>query len=300
MSILCIGQATYDITIPTQDSIVENQKYRIEISAIQCAGGPATNAAYLTALWGANTFLSTSIGKDAYGKNILDELSNVGVDVSLVAQKDELETPFSFILSNLQNGNRTIFNCPHKGLNGVLDLPKEAPSVILVDGHELKSSIKAIEHFTNSISILDAGTCRETTLTLAKMVDYLVCSEDFANQYTNDKIDIKDFENAKKIYAKLQELCPNNVVITLGDKGLLYLENGEVTHMKAYKAKAIDTTGAGDIFHGAFAYCIDQKYSLKDALELSSAASSVSVETMGGQFSIPTLEVAQKRRTEWQ
>jgi sulfofructose kinase len=50
----------------------------------------------------------------------------------------------------------------------------------------------------------------------------------------------------------------------------------------------VDTTGAGDIFHGAFTYCIHKSYPLQDALIIASATSAISVQTLGGQTSIPT------------
>ena len=60
--------------------------------------------------------------------------------------------------------------------------------------------------------------------------------------------------------------------------------------MKAFECKPLDTTGAGDIFHGAFAYCLAKDYTLEESLKISSMASAISVETMGGQVSIPSLE----------
>ena len=52
MAIMCIGQSAYDILVPMQDSIIENQKYRIT-DKVECGGGPALNSAYLCSLWGA-------------------------------------------------------------------------------------------------------------------------------------------------------------------------------------------------------------------------------------------------------
>ena len=78
------------------------------------------------------------------------------------------------------------------------------------------------------------------------------------------------------------------ITVTLGELGLLYEDGESIKHLPAYPAKAVDTTGAGDIFHGAFAYCMDKKYSLLDALKIASMASSISVRSMGAQLSIPS------------
>ena len=71
--------------------------------------------------------------------------------------------------------------------------------------------------------------------------------------------------------------------------GLLYRRDGKITLMPAFKVKAVDTNGAGDIFHGAFAYAIKQQLDFYDVLKISSMASAISVQTLGAQSSIPQL-----------
>ena len=129
---------------------------------------------------------------------------------------------------------------------------------------------------------------------VAEHADYLVCSEDFARQYTAEGIDLEDWEACKRIFQKVKEINHKTAVITLGDKGLLYEEDGELRRLPAYPVKALDTTGAGDIFHGAFACGLYQRLPLLDNLRQSSAASAISVQTMGGQISIPELKTVQQ------
>ena len=69
MSIICIGQCAYDLTFPIQEPLIENQKYRI-MEPFSCIGAPAANAAYLCALWNAETVLISRCGKDFYGAEI--------------------------------------------------------------------------------------------------------------------------------------------------------------------------------------------------------------------------------------
>ena len=91
------------------------------------------------------------------------------------------------------------------------------------------------------------------------------------------------------MYERLHELNPHPIV-TLGERGCLYEENGEIHHLSAFPAIAIDTNGAGDIFHGAFVYALSHKYNLREALRLASMTSSISVTRRGGSLSIPTLD----------
>lgn len=288
MSILCIGQTAYDITLPMNESIVENQKYRI-FDKLECLGGPAANAAYLCAKWDAPTMLMSRIANDTYGNKIIKDFQDIGLNCDYIVQPNNFHTPLSIIINNQKNGNRTILNNP-----GILEdiefkFPKDV-EVILMDGHELASSLKAMERYPDAISILDAGTCRDNTMTLGRVVDYLVCSQDFARQYANFEFDPINKEDQIKIMKELKKLNHKHVVITLGEKGLLYEVDGEVKHLDAYQVKTIDTTGAGDIFHGAFAYAMYRKYELLDALKIASMTSAISVGKIGGQTSIPDLQ----------
>lgn len=293
MGIVCVGQSAFDITVPIQEPVIDNRKYRIQ-TEVRCAGGPALNAACLCALWGVPVQLVSRIGRDNYGRQLREILKNYGVQTDYLIPDEEIRTPYSYIFVNTENGNRTIFNRPavfsdisyqEEGLN---------PDVILSDGHEDQISIELIQKYPEAVSVIDAGSCRETTMHVAEHVDYLVCSEDFARQYTAEAVNLENWESCKRIFQKIKAINRKTAVITLGDKGLLYEENGELQRLSAYRVKAADTTGAGDIFHGAFAYGLYQGLSLLENLRQSSAASAISVQTLGGQSSIPELKTVQK------
>ena len=208
---------------------------------------------------------------------------------------DKISTPYSFILCNQENGNRTLFNFLGEKSGLDFTLPDEKIDVILSDGHEPEVSIAAIKKYPDAISVVDAGTYRESTYQVAREVDYIVCSEDFARQYTGKSVNLENWEECKEIFHEVKKINNKEVVITLGEKGLLYNMDGDLIHLDAYKVKAIDTNGAGDIFHGAFAYGIEKKLELIDVLKKSSMASAISVQSMGGQISIPTLTEVEKQ-----
>lgn len=287
-TIFCIGQSAYDITIPLEGAICENQKYRITKKK-ECGGGPAFNAAYLCAMWGEKVELISRLGNDTYGKRLLEIASQAGIGTNYLIKDDKIETPHSYIFSNQKNGSRTLFNFPGEKQDVKYTYPDEKVSVILSDGHEPDISVEAIRYYKNAISIVDAGTCRESTMQVAKEVDYLVCSEDFARQYTGVAINLDDTQKTCQIFEEVEKINHKHAVVTLGEKGLLYRRDGKITHMPAFKVKAIDTNGAGDIFHGAFAYGMHKKLDFYDVLKISSMASAISVQTLGAQSSIPQL-----------
>lgn len=287
MNVCCIGQSVYDMTYPIHDDIIENTKYRVT-EKFECMGGPATNAAYLNAMWGNKTSLIARLGNDLYGKKIISGLENIGVNTEYIRTCGQ-DTSVSAVISNLSNGKRTIFNCPANKEDIEFDYPK-AVDVILVDGHELKASLEVLELFPKAKSVIDAGTYKPELTHLISKVDYLICSEDFAYQYTDIRFNPSNKDLAKEVFDRLRNLNDKQIVVTMGEKGLLYEKDGNIHHIPAFKCKPVDTTGAGDIFHGAFAYCLAKNYSLEESLRISSMTSAISVETMGGQISIPSLE----------
>lgn len=293
MSILCIGQAVYDITFPLEAPLLENQKYRIP-DRYECIGAPAANAACLCASWKSDTSLIARIGNDLFGQKIHQTLKTVGVNTSLIQIEEEQPTSISCIIVNKQNGHRTILNSPLKEDPLPIAWPAEAPDVILVDGHELKAAEAALKHYPNSLSVIDAGTFKPELIDLIKNIDYLVCSEDFAFQYSGLKIELENQENQEELFCRLEKLNAKNIVVTIGDRGCLFKENHVIHHFPAFSVNVIDTTGAGDIFHGAFAFGLEKGYPLKKVIQLASAASAVSVGKIGGQTSIPSLKTVEE------
>ena len=291
-NVCCIGQSVYDITYPINEDISENRKYRVT-EKFECMGGPATNAAYLNAKWGNKTYLISRVGNDLYGQKIISGLKDIGVSTKFMKICNQ-DTSVSAVISNLNNGKRTIFNCPSNKEDISFEYPQNI-DVILVDGHELKASLDALKLFPKAKSLMDAGSYKPELKELISKVDYLICSEYFAKQYTNLEICLDDNESINMIFKKLKRLNKKQIVVTMGERGLIYEKDGVINHMDAFECKPIDTTGAGDIFHGAFAYCISKDYTLEESLKISSMTSAISVESIGGQVSIPSLEKVVER-----
>ena len=141
-------------------------------------------------------------------------------------------------------------------------------------------------------SVLDAGSVRDSTLILAKQVDYLVCSEVFAGSFCQSPIRLDDVDGLRQQMAALRAVAPY-VAVTLGEQGLVYEEGSHVYHLPAHTVDSVDTLGAGDIFHGSFTYAIHEKMDFADALRLASATAALSVTKVGGMSSIPELSQVQ-------
>lgn len=295
MKALCVGHATYDITLPTNKFPVENKKIRIK-KQVACGGGPACNASYLLAKWGIDTTFAGIVGDDYYGNNIISELEKVGVNTKYVEKNKDIQTDSSYIIANLSSGSRTIITSKEQTiakLSKNIDLKAD---ILLVDGEHYLSAKEALDNNPNAISILDAGRVNDEVCALGKMVTYLICSKDFAEEFTNTKIDVSNFEALVTAYETLKINFKTNIIITL-DKDGSFTKIDDYEIIPSLREEVLDSTGAGDIFHGAFAYFISNGYSLRKTIELSSITSAISVTRMGGRYSIPELsEVLEKEQ----
>jgi sugar/nucleoside kinase (ribokinase family) len=307
IEILCIGITSYDIFFPMDGFPEENRKYKSDIFQ-EAGGGPAATAAYLLGSWGAATGFAGSIGGDGYGEKLTRDFDEAGVDYTLAEVRENYHTPLSWIINNRRNGSRTILNRRDENDRMDPDLfrlrveEKNAasgtghtagsggriePRFILFDSHELDISLTALELFPDAVTVIDAGSRREGSERLAPRVNHIICSESFAQGMAGlERIESDDEMCA--CVRKLREINPRPGAVTLGGRGaLMWDEEGSTYALGAYEVEAVDTTGAGDIFHGAFVYAMYRGDGFRDAMVFASAAAALSAEKPGGRESIP-------------
>lgn len=297
MKILCVGLSAYDITYPLESYIKENTKNRTK-TRIECGGGSANNAAYLLGKWNEEVYYAGVVGNDNYGKLIIKELESVNVNTSYMQTKN-MTTIVSNIIANITDGTRTVLTyCPDNTQIEDLDLDFE-PDILLMDGHEYEASMQLLDKYPNIISILDADRYNEEVISLAKKVKYLICSKQFAENIANEKIDFNNSRTILSIFNKLKEQFDTNIIITLESKGSLYEIEGRIKIMPSLKVKSIDSTGAGDFFHGAFAYAIANKYTYENAIKFANITGALSVTKIGSKNSVPSIEKVEKIYDEY-
>ena len=288
MKVICVGHSTFDITIPMNEYPKENVKYRLN-HHIECGGGPASNAAYLLAKWGMDTTMVSAVGNDYYGDCIIDEFNKIGVNTNYIEKHENHRTTSSYIIANMSNGTRTVLSSKDEAILKLNQDINIKADVIEIDGEHPTTAHEILDNNPNAISILDAGRYNDNTRELGKKVTYLVCSKEFAEDFSNKKIDVKNIELLKEILKEMREYFKTTVVITLESTGSFTMIDGEYQIIPSVKVKALDSTGAGDIFHGAFTYFIANNYSLKDTIRYSSITSAISVTRIGSRYSIPML-----------
>jgi ribokinase len=132
--------------------------------------------------------------------------------------------------------------------------------------------------------VMDAGTLREGYRELVSMVDVLIASERFGSALvgTDKPVD--------KALEALSQWGPKEVVITLGPKGSIGWSGGERASQKAFPIDAVDTTGAGDVYHGAYIYGLLRGWNMAECMRFASAVSALKCMEIGARKGIPTLE----------
>lgn len=278
--VLCVGHACYDLVFSVPTHPAENEKM-FASDLISCGGGPAANAAVAVALLGLQSVFAGYLGNDIYGDKHYQEFVDAGVCTEFIVRGD-FPTPLSTVLVK-PDGQRALIN--YKGdtkqrLASEMDFSTIRPKVALFDGHEPYLSMAFAKHAraTGIPTVLDAGSLHDGTLALISQVDYVVCSEKFAQQFTG---------NPEKTLARLGRVAPV-VVITLGEKGLIWQHGTRQGSLPAFPVTAMDSTGAGDAFHGAFAAALALGMDWDEILRYASAAGAYCCTQMGARPGLPT------------
>ena len=281
IDVLCVGHASYDLIFSVEQHPNADEKIFAN-DLIACGGGPAANAAVQVANLGCSSAFAGYLGRDLYGEQHLQELIQHGVNTDLMI-RGESPTPLSSIIVK-PDGKRALIN--YKGdtktLNvDAIDFSHTNAKVILFDGHEPHISVPLAETAKQQgiPMVLDAGSVHQGTVALMGLVDYLVCSEKFAIQLKGD---------VQTALTELAKIAPF-VVITLGENGLIWQHGTEQGKLPALNINAIDSTGAGDAFHGAFAAAIAQGFTWLDSLRYASVAGSLCCTKLGARCGLATL-----------
>lgn len=280
LDVLCVGHASYDITMATARHPHPDEKMLADSMQLS-GGGPAANAAVCVARLGGKAGFCGYLGHDLFGEAHLSELAAEGVDTALIV-RGRHPSPLSQILAK-PDGSRSVVNfkadTPFLSAHAItIPLP---PKTILFDGHEplLSERLCQWAKAHNIITVLDAGSLHQGTRDLAGAVDYLVASEKFACQFSGTG----GLHIALQVMAE-QAAC---VIITRGENGLIWSRNKQTGAMDAFTVKTTDSTGAGDAFHGAFAYGLSLNMAWHALLRYASAAGALACTRLGARPPLP-------------
>jgi sulfofructose kinase len=257
-------------------------------------GGPVATALVALARWGLSCYFAGTRGDDLFGMMIEDSLQKEGIDTGGIVTRAGFSSQFAFIAAEAGHGRRTIFwqrptGPPIRPEEVNLDMVRKS-RIFHTDGLFAEASIYAAEAAKEAgiPVVVDAGTLREGMLELASLSDYFITSETFARQFSESD----DPADACK---RLSELGPRLVAVTMGHEGYVAIFDGKIMKKEAYTVDAIDTTGCGDVFHGAFIYGLVMEWDLEKSLDFAAWAAAMVSMKMGGRAGIPTAAEMRKK-----
>ncbi|HZW99116.1 MAG TPA: PfkB family carbohydrate kinase [Trueperaceae bacterium] len=283
--VLCVGLTTID-HIWRVDEFPPRRSRTQASDHVTSGGGPAATAAVTAARLGADTALWTLVGTDVAGDRALTELAAHGVDLTVSERLRGGRTAVSGVIVNA-DGERYIFPFFGDALRDVGGEDVELAQVerfqaVLVDMRLPQLTTAVLEAATRAgvPTVSDVSAARYWEL--AGGVDHLIASQECAAE-------VLGRDDPGAALAALRHREGQVVGITLGERGLLLEVDRTAVVVPAFAVAAVDTTGAGDVFHGAYAYGLARGLRPVRAAELASATAALACTGMGRE-AIPDLE----------
>jgi sulfofructose kinase len=251
-------------------------------------GGPVATALVALSRLGIQCKFHGILGGDDAGEKIRRSLADEGVDVSMLIARPGATSQIAFIVVEKETARRTIFWRRPSG--GPLE-PDElggdflaGSHFLLLDGLMAQSALCAAEK-AKALGIpvmLDAGRLRSGMMDLVRLSDYLVASEEFAK-------DSGWAVEAAVLLKKRERLGVRALTVTLGAQGSVTACGHGFFKTPAFRVEAVDTTGAGDVFHGGYIYGLLQGWEMAETVRFASAVAALKCRKIGGRGGIPSL-----------
>ncbi len=260
-------------------------------------GGQVATAMVALSRWGVKTKYIGKVGEDELGQFSLHSIRQGGVDTSSMMIEPDATNQFAMILVDGSTGERTIlWNRDERLMYREGELRKEEVcngKILHLDGHDIRAALQCARWAKEEgiPTVIDLDKVEPLTSALVKEIDFVITSSRFPMMFTG-------ISDQKKALLKLQEFTTGFLCSTLGDDGAMALVNGDFLHIEGFKVDAIDTTGAGDVFHGGFIYGLLQNWDVVEILRFANAVAALKCQELGGRKGIPTLEKVQRFLSE--
>lgn len=266
----------------------------------RCFGGKGANQAVTAARMGACVTMVARVGADPFGSQAVQNLTDHGIDVAHVLTDEHRPTGLASIAVD-ETGVNTIIvvGGANEGLSPE-DVRRATPGIteatVLVG--QLETPIDAtLEAFrlakdAGMMTVLNPAPAAALPPELLQRTDLLVPNESELEMLTGRVI--RGVEDAKAAARQLLAWGPRTVVTTLGDRGALVVEPESTEYIRAIRVKAIDTSGAGDVFIGTLAAMLAEERDLAESVRWANAAAALSVTRHGTQTSCPRRDEVQR------
>jgi sulfofructose kinase len=276
--VLCIGIATLDYVYGVEEMPRAGEKYRAHDLAV-VGGGTAANAAHAIARLGGDALLATRLGDDAIGQEIVAELEAAGVDCGLARRFAGLRSPSSAVLVDREGERLVISYADARTPDDASWLPLDLPagtSAVLGD----------VAWVTGATRLLAAARAAGVPGVIDgdRVVDdrsYFDIASHVAYSAATVRA-LTGLDDPREGLAALAGSARNWLCVTDGPRGVWYGAHGAIAHAPAYPVAAVDTLGAGDVFHGALALALGEGMAEGAAVGFANAAAALKCLRFGG------------------
>jgi sulfofructose kinase len=283
--VLCVGHAVQDFVFAVPALPDRGEKYRATHFET-VGGGPAATAAVAIARLGGRAALAARVGDDAVAAMIVSELEGHGVDCTHVHRCCGHGSSVSAVLVDAR-GERMIVN--HLDAAMPVDaswLPAVAAvdaQAVLADTRWPQGALAALESARASglPAVLDADRPVPADGALLRAATHVAFSADA----------LADFTDVREPRAALARVAPELAgwcCVTAGREGVYAFEGGAIRHVPGFEVDVVDTLGAGDVWHGAFALALAEGRPEREAVRFASAAAAIKVQRRGSRTGAPT------------
>lgn len=291
--ILCVGMPVRDLTFRIDALPAHGAKKRAAHFAEIC-GGNAVNSAIGIARLGGRAALTGPMGDrgEPAHRFVFDQLAREGVDGSALVPMPGLATPVSAVMLD-EGGERTIVTFRDPGL-WTVTLPDATAllhdcDAVLIENRCAPFGIDlcraAQQRGIPVVVDIDRPMAQDDPLLTA--ASHLVFSIDALRRTAGENDDVRALH-------AVAQLTPAFLAGTRGPRGTIWLDRDQhVRETAAFAVNAVDTLGAGDIFHGAFALALTEQQDLTGAILFASAAAALKCTRFGGAFGAPTRDEVQ-------
>ena len=284
-AIACVGIAVQDIVFRLGSIPTTPGKYHA-IERNETGGGVAANAAVAISRLGGEARLIGAVGDDPAGDAILADLEAEGVATKSVRRVAGIRSPLSAVVVD-RNGERLIVNHTDDRVFADVAIPSQdeldGSDGVLADVRWPPGSSAALQWARNHDvpGVLDFDVGSRPTGQLIHEASHVVFSAKALTTYVGEA------SPTDALMAVLGE-TDAFVAVTAGAEGVYWLEGDQLKHMPAFDIQVQDTTGAGDVFHGAFALAVaDSGRDMSETMRFASAAAAITCVTFGGRAGVP-------------
>jgi ribokinase len=262
----------------------------------QIPGGKGANQAVAMARLGSDVAMIGMLGKDSFGDTLLSVIKKDGVDISGIGRCKDISTGIATIVVDDDANNSIIvvpganFEIEKKDIDANIKLYENSEIVV----HQLETPLDIVEYSLKiskkmgKTTILNPAPAKAMSDEIIKNVDYLIPNETELELLAG--VPVKNKEDILKACRKIMAKGVKKLIVTLGSKGAIYVDEKGSKEFGVYKVDAVDTTAAGDSFIGGLTAAISKGEPLEKAMEFAAKVGAITVTREGAQTSLPTLD----------